>query len=190
MRKYIILCTMIGYSFLSAQSIWKADVACSSLNFSISHLLFSEVSGSFANFYIEATANENFDTPSFTARIETSSLNTNNNKRDKDLRDKDYFDSTNYPYMDFKSTSYKKTGDKKFVLGGDLTIKGTTKYVELEGKLNDITTDPQSNKLKARFEFSGTIDRKQYNVGSSIIPMGDEATITIHLEMVRQGVKL
>ena len=186
MRKYIVLCALIGSSFLSAQSIWKADVACSNLNFSISHLLISKVAGSFANFDIEATANDDFDNPSFTASIETTSINTDNNNRDKDLRDKDYFDTTTYPNMTFKSTSYKKTGDKTFVLGGDLTIKGTTKQVEFQGKLNDIITDPKSQKLKARLEFSGTIDRKDFNVGSSIIPMGDEVDITINLEMVQQ----
>ncbi|MCG2460349.1 YceI family protein [Flavobacteriaceae bacterium F89] len=186
MQKSIIFFALTLSSLLSAQSTWKADTADSNVDFSISHLIFSQVNGSFTKFDIKATADDDFDSPTFTANIATASINTNNSKRDKDLRDEDYFDAATYPTMAFKSTSYKRTGEKTFRLGGNLTIKGTTKHVELEGKLGRITTDPQSRNPRMGLKFTGTINRKDFNVGSSIIPMGDEAAITINLEMVQQ----
>ena len=186
MQKSIIFCALVVTSLLTAQSTWEVDVANSNVNFSISHLLFSKVTGSFAEFDIVATADDDLDDPAFMVSIETASINTNNSKRDKDLKDKDYFDTATYPTITFNSTSYKKTGDKSFVLAGDVTIKGTTKNVELEGKLNDIIPDPQRNKLKAELKFTGVINRKDFNVGSSIIPMGDEVDITINLKMLQQ----
>src|SRR5690606_23055595 len=124
--------------------------------------------------------------PAFTVSIATTSIDTDNSKRDKDLKDKDYFDAATYPAIKFKSKPYKKTGGQTFVLGGDLTIKGTTNYVELEGKHNGIIPDPKSKELKARLRFTGVLNRKDFTVCSSISPMGDEVAITINLEMVQQ----
>ena len=171
---------------ISAQSTWKADGAHSNVNFTVTHLLISEVTGRFDTFDIQAVADDEFNNPSFTVTIETASVNTNVERRDNDLRSERFFDVTTYPSITFKSTSVEKTGEKTFKLIGDLTIRGVTKSVELNGKLNGIITDRRSQKLKAGIKFTTTLKRSDFGVGGSMVPASDEVEININLEMAQQ----
>lgn len=54
MKKAIFtLAAIISLVTVSAQSTWKVDNAHSSINFSISHFMISEVTGNFGKFDIE-----------------------------------------------------------------------------------------------------------------------------------------
>ena len=184
MRKFIFI--LMVSATISAQSTWKADNAHSGVNFAISHLLISEVTGNFTEFDIQATADDAFSEPSFTVSIPTTSINTGNSRRDDDLRSDRFFDAANHPTMEFISTSIEKTGDKTFKLTGDLTLHGVTKPVTLEGKLIGIITDRRSQKLKAGLKLTGTVIRKDFGVGGDLAPIGDEVEMTINLEMAQQ----
>ncbi|TFG76431.1 MAG: polyisoprenoid-binding protein [Flavobacteriales bacterium] len=186
MGKLILVSILMIGATLSAQSTWKADKAHSSINFSITHLMISEVQGKFADFDIKATANEAFDSPSFKVSIQTTSVDTDNARRDDDLRSDRFFEVAAYPTMTFTTTSYEKTGDKTFILKGDLNLHGVTKPVVLEGKLNGIITDQRSQKLKAGLKLTGTLNRQDFNVGADRAPVGDEVAMTINLEMAQQ----
>jgi polyisoprenoid-binding protein YceI len=118
--------------------------------------------------------------------ISTNSIDTGNTRRDDHLRSEDFFEVAAYPNMTFKSTAYEKTGDKTFNLKGDLSIHGVTKPVDLEGKLNGIITDERSQKLKAGLKLTGTINRKDFGVGTKEFPIGDEVELRINLEMAQQ----
>ncbi len=186
MKKLSLLVCLIAATSLSAQMSWKADPAHSNVNFTISHLMISEVTGNFGEFEIMAMADENFSKPDFTVTIPTTSLNTNNTKRDEHLRSEDFFEVATYPNMTFKTTSFEETGDKTFKLTGDLTLHGVTKPVTIEGKLNGIITDERSQKLKAGLKLTGTINRKDFGVGIKEFPIGDEVEMKINLEMAQQ----
>ncbi len=186
MKKSIIACILLVGTTLSAQSTWKADKAHSGINFAISHLLISEVTGNFSEFDIEATATDTFENPTFMVSIPVTSINTANSRRDDDLRSDRFFDVAKFPTMVFKSTSFEKTGEKTFKMTGDLTLHGVTKPVTLEGKLNGIITDQRSQKLKAGLKMSGTVLRKDFEVGGDLAPVGNEVEITINLEMAQQ----
>jgi polyisoprenoid-binding protein YceI len=186
MKKSFFACIVLLGATLSAQSTWKADKAHSGINFAISHLLISEVTGNFTEFDIEATADDAFDNPSFKVSIPATSINTENSRRDDDLRSDRYFDVAKFPTLEFKSTSFEKTGDKTFKLTGDLTMHGVTKPVTLEGKLNGIITDQRSQKLKAGLKMTGTVLRKDFGIGGDLAPIGNEVDMTINLEMAQQ----
>tara|TARA_R110002167_G_scaffold65757_21_gene186057 strand:+ start:341 stop:901 length:561 start_codon:yes stop_codon:yes gene_type:complete len=186
MRKSIFTFLLLAGATLSAQSTWKADNAHSGVNFAISHLLISEVTGNFTEFNIEATADDAFSNPSFTVSIPTTSINTGNIRRDDDLRSDRFFDVAKHPTMSFKTTSIEKTGEKTFKLIGDLTMHGVTKSVTLEGKLIGIITDQRSKKLKAGLKLTGTLARKDFGVGGDMAPIGDDVDMTINLEMAQQ----
>lgn len=186
MRILITLLCFIAYTSLTAQSTWKADKAHSNINFAISHLVISEVTGNFGKFDIEATADEEFSNPNFTVSIKTASINTGNEKRDDHLRSDDFFGVETHPAIEFKTTSFENTGEKTFKLTGDLTMHGVTKPVTLEGKLNGIITDERSKKLKAGLKLTGEVDRKDFEIGGSLAPIGNEVDITINMEMAQQ----
>src|SRR5690606_35784261 len=123
--KLVTLCLFLGATLMAtAQSTWKSDNAHTNMNFAISHLVISEITGNFNEFDIEATADESFADPDFTVTIQTASIHTGNTRRDDHLRSADFFEAEAYPTITFKTTSVEKTGDNTFDLKGDLTMHG------------------------------------------------------------------
>ncbi len=171
---------------LQAQSEWVADRAHSSMEFEITHLMISTVTGKFGDFAITATADDSFGTPNFSATVQTASINTDNERRDNHLRSADFFEVETYPEISFATSSVEATGEKTFDLKGDLTMHGVTKPVTLKGTVTGVITDQRSQKLKAGVRLSTTINRKDFGVGSGMGMVGDEVEITIRLEMAQQ----
>ena len=171
---------------VSAQSNWKADKAHSSVNFTVIHLMISEVNGHFDTFDIEATADDTFSNPMFNTTIETASINTGNERRDNDLRSERFFNAEANPTITFKSTGVEKTSDNTYKLTGDLTMHGITKSIELNGKIIGIITNQRNQKLKAGMKFTTTLKRSDFDIGGSFAPVSDEVEVAINLEMAQQ----
>lgn len=187
MKKVSVILCLFASVALSAQTTWTADPAHSNINFSISHLMISEITGNFGEFEIEATtADDAFTEPAFTVSIATKSIDTGVGRRDDHLRSDDFFAAETHPAMTFKSTSVENTGENTFRLKGDLTLHGITKAVSLDGSLNGIITDKRSQKLKAGIKISGSINRKDFEVGMKDFPIGEEVAIVINMEMAQQ----
>lgn len=186
MKKTLFAIALFTGLVASAQSTWKSDKSHSKIGFAITHLMISEVEGSFGDFDITATASDTFENAEFSVEIQTASIDTDNERRDGHLKSADFFDAEKFPAISFKSTGYQKTGDKTFTLTGDLTMHGVTKPVTLEGKVNGIITDQRSNKLKAGLKLTGTINRLEFGVGGDTPTLGDDVEMTINLEMAQQ----
>jgi polyisoprenoid-binding protein YceI len=186
MKKLLFVLFFVACLTASAQSTWKVDAAHSNINFTVTHLLISEVTGNFGTFEIEAMADDAFSNPTFNVTIESASIDTGNERRDGDLRSEGWFGAEAYPKIEFKSTAVEKTGDKTFKLTGDFTMHGVTKSIELNSKLNGIITDRRSEKLKAGLKFTTTLKRSDFGVGGSMAPVSDDVEININLEMVQQ----
>ncbi|MCK0130100.1 YceI family protein [Flavobacteriaceae bacterium F08102] len=187
MKNIFLLICLSSTMTIFAQTTWKSDNAHSNINFSISHLKISEVTGDFGKFDIEAKSNDRFDEPTFTVSIETSSINTGNAGRDKHLRSDDFFAAETHPTISFTSSAYEKTGENTFIVKGDLTMRGVTNPVSFKGKLNGIITDQRSKKLKAGLKLTSVINRTAFDVGTvKPFPVGEEVEIVINLEMRQQ----
>lgn len=186
MKRILTILFFIAAFAVNAQSTWKADKAHTNMNFAISHLVISEVTGRFNDFEIDAVADEAFGNPEFNVTIQTASIDTQNSRRDDHLRSEDFFAVETYPTITFKSTSIEKTGENTFRINGDLSMHGVTKPVTLDAKLNGIITDQRSQKLKAGLKITGLLKRSDFNIGGSAAPIGDEVAITINTEMAQQ----
>ncbi|SDR01426.1 YceI family protein [Flagellimonas zhangzhouensis] len=187
MRKlsFFLALVLVGAT-VQAQSTWKSDGAHSKVGFSITHLMISEVEGSFGEFDITATAGDDFDNASFEVDIKVASIDTDNGNRDNHLKSPDFFDAEKYPSITFKSSKFEKTGDKTFKVTGDLSMHGVTKTVTLDGKVNGIITDQRSQKLKAGLKLTGTVNRLEFGVGGDTPTLGDDVELTVNLEMAQQ----
>lgn len=170
------------YSF--GQSNWQLDKAHARLGFTITHLMISEVDGSFKNF----TASIKTTKPDFSdAKVEMSadiaSINTDNEGRDKHLMSPDYFDAAKYPKLTFVSKTFTKTGNNTYVVTGDLTMHGITKPVTLNVSART-GINPMSKKNAAGFKITGTIKRTDFEIApktpSAIL--GDEVEIIANAE--------
>lgn len=187
MKKQVFtLLAIITLLSANAQTIWKVDNAHSSINFSVSHFMISEVTGNFTNFDITATSNENLEKPVFKVTIDASSINTNNEGRDGHLKSGDFFNVEKNPKIVFKSTSYKQLEDGNFSTTGDITINEKTEVITFTGKLNGIIKDQRSNKQKAGLKLSTTIKRENFNLGNGMSPIGKDVVVTVNLEMNEQ----
>ncbi|MFV2197323.1 YceI family protein [Nocardiopsis sp. LOL_012] len=170
---------------------WKIDTAHSVVGFSVRHMMVSKVRGRFESFDATLTVPEDPTRASVTATVDAASLNTDNADRDAHVRSADFFDTEKHPEFSFRSTGAEAAGED-WILKGDLTIKGTTRPVELALEFNGSTIDPYGL-LRAGFTASTAISRKEFGVdiempmdGGGVV-VGDRITIDIDAEFTHQG---
>lgn len=189
MKKVTVITLLTVFSVclsltVAAQSSWSLDKNHAKLGFTISHLMVSEIEGSFKNFDAKITApKEDFTDAVVDMTAESTSINTDNEKRDNHLRTADFFDVATFPLVTFKSTSFKKAGPKTYKVNGNLTMHGVTKPVSLDVTCN-IGSDPMSKKPLAGFKISGTLRRSDFGIGTKFpsAMLGEEVTINAHGE--------
>ena len=168
---------------------WNIDRSHSELTFSIRHLV-SRVRGQFNRWTGTITGDlDNWEGASVLVTIDGSSIDTNNENRDADLRGPEFFDVANHPNVTFRSTRIERDGER-VRLTGDLTIRGITRPIVLEGSFNGTIRD-QRGRTRAGFEVSGTINRKDYGivwnraVEAGGLLLGDEVRIDVAVAAVR-----
>lgn len=166
MKKTVVLVLSLLASVSSFAQTWSVDKAHAKVNFTVTHLMLSEVDGTFRNFDAKLTSSkEDFSDAVFEFTIDAKSVNTNQENRDAHLNRADMFDTEKYPTITYKSTAIKSVGPKKFQLTGDLTIKGVTKPVTVDLTLVGTGANRQGKKL-AGFKASGIIKRTDFGVGA------------------------
>ena len=95
--------------------------------------------------------------------IQTASINTNVPSRDQHLRSPDFFDATSFPVITFRSEGVASSGDA-LVVRGPLTIRGTTRTVEIPFRqLHPLSKDAWSNQ-RAGFQGALTIKRSDFGI--------------------------
>jgi polyisoprenoid-binding protein YceI len=172
---------------------WNVDAAHTEVNFKVRHF-FTPVTGSFTDYEVELM----FDTEdptksSVNAVIAVASVSTGNEGRDNHLRTDDWFGADTYDQITFESTSVKKTGMNEYVAVGNLTIKETTKQVELPFTLLGVKPIPEQMREMlggvaqvASFQASLNIDRNAFGVGTGMwaetAVVGSEVEIELLVE--------
>lgn len=167
---------------------WTIDKAHSNVKFTVTHMVVSEVDGSFKNFEgtLEHTKADYSDAKiNFT--VDVNSVDTDNENRDKHLKSADFFDAEKYPQMKFVSTAFKPLGNNKYTLEGNLTIKDVTKPVSFDVTYGG-TINTQRG-AKAGFKAKATINRFDYNLKwdrateAGGLVVSKEVHITINAEL-------
>jgi polyisoprenoid-binding protein YceI len=164
---------------------WDIDPAHSEVGFVVRHLVVTKVRGRFAEFSGSIVTAENPLESSIDISIDLNSITTNQEQRDGHLRSADFFEVETYPTMTYKASGARQDGDK-FVLDGELTLKGVTKVVPLTFEVNGIGENPLANTTVAGFSGSATINRKDFNVNFEGVQNGIAIVsdkIEIHVEV-------
>ena len=153
--------------FATAQSQnWTNDPAHSQLYFTVTHLGFNDVSGTFDDFTVTVISSKaDLSDAVFELNAKVSSINTLVEARNNHLKSADFFDVEKYPVLTFKSTGIKVKGNENYELIGNLTIHGVTKLVSLDLVYRGQLTNPMSSKLTASYQITGTINRSDFEVG-------------------------
>jgi polyisoprenoid-binding protein YceI len=176
-----------------ATTNWALDLNHSEVQFKIKHLMITNVTGSFTNFDVTASTEEDdFTNATISLKANVDSISTNNEKRDGHLKSADFFDAEQFPLISFVSTNSEATDDKAvFNVVGNLTIKGVTKSIKLNVEFAGVTKDPYGQ-TKAGFTITGKINRTDFGLSWNAaletggVMVSEEVKISAEIQMIKQ----
>ena len=176
-----------------AKSNWALDATHSSVDFTVKHMMFAKVNGTFEKFDATISADaEDLTTADISFTIDVGSVNTRNEDRDNHLRSADFFDAEAYPSITFASTGATKAGEGEYKLTGDLTIRGVTRSETFTVEYLGSGKDPWGNE-KAGFHVSGTINRTNYGLKWNAVLetggvlVGEDVKISLDIQAALQS---
>jgi len=185
---------VFSFSSVNAQTKWTVDKGHSNVKFAVTHMVVSEVEGSFRVFEgsVEHTKPDYSDARiNFT--VDVSSVDTDNERRDNHLKSDDFFNAAQFPQMKFESTSFKPLGSNKYELTGNLTIRDVTKPVKFDVTYGGTLKTGQGS--KAGFKAKGAVNRFDYNLkwdratetGSLVVDKEVQIQINLELNEAKPG---
>lgn len=171
---------------------WNVDASHSNMQFTVSHLVISQVNGHF-NSYNGTIENQGEDltSASISFQIDSASINTNNDMRDKHLQSDDFFNAEKYPQIKFESTEIKPTDDQNYDIHGKLTIRDTTKPAVFKAKLGGVAVDGYGN-TKMGMRVTTAINRFDYGLKwnqlteAGGVTVGKEVEVNANLQFGRK----
>ncbi len=196
MKKILLSCALISSVVLNSfakpdASAWAVDKSHSGVNFSVSHMMMSDMEGKFKIFDGSIVgAKEDFTDAQINFTVDVSSVNTDDEKRDGHLKSDDFFNAEKFPQMKFKGTSFKKVDGKNYVLEGELTIRDVTKKVKFDVVYYGTNKNPWGMTV-AGFKAKSTINRTDYNLKwnkaleTGGVLVGEDVAINVNLEMIK-----
>jgi polyisoprenoid-binding protein YceI len=172
---------------------WAIDPVHSEVSFVVRHMMVSKVRGRFDTFEGTITTAEDPAKSSVTASVDLSSVNTGTPQRDDHIRSADFFEVDKHPTMTFTSTGLRNIEGDRFLLDGDLTIRGVTKPVSFEAELNGIGPDSSGG---TRIGFSALAEINRHDWGVSFngpipglpggVAVSDKVSVNLEIEGVLQ----
>jgi polyisoprenoid-binding protein YceI len=167
---------------------YQIDPMHSKMGFEVPHLVISSVEGSFKIFEGVIEVQPEFSKSKISASASIESIDTGVAKRDEHLKSADFFDAKNFPKLSFESKSIQGTPEA-FVIGGELTIRGHKKSVQLTGKYLGAVTDGYGQR-KIALQASTQISRKEFGLTwNSVVEagpvVGDLVTISLKIQASR-----
>jgi len=192
-RSFLLIPVFLMFLVTSsvAADTYVVDAAHSNIHFSVTHLMFFKVRGTFTDFSGSADVDPAAQTlTAAKATINTASVDTRNEKRDEHLRSDDFFDAVNHPTISFTSKSVSGSGENITVVG-DITIRGITKEVTLNGSFVGAMTDHMGNE-RAGFVATGELNRKDFGLNwnkaleTGGVVVGDMVEIGLEIAAVKQ----
>jgi polyisoprenoid-binding protein YceI len=206
---------------IPAPGTYLLDPAHKRIGFLARHMMVSPVRGEFGEATAQIVVDEDPVNSSVTATIQTASIHTGNADRDAHLCSPDFLDVERYPVLQYRSRGIKwpdqtdpiffwarlrshrlgrrgsagnvppQALNTRFVLAGELTVKETTRPVDLQVEFGGARRDPNGQNI---FGFTATaeIDREDYGLvwnvalDSGGVLVGRTVRIELAGEAIRQ----
>jgi len=154
--------------------------------FEYSHLGYSIQMSRFDKTTGKVTLDRAAKTGAVDVTIDMKSVSTGSTLFNGHIQGEDYLDTEKFPTATFKSTSVKFDGDKPAAIDGNLTIKGVTKPVTLAVTSFHCMPHPMVKKDACGANATTKIKRSEFNAGKNAPYVGDEVTLTIAIEAVKE----
>ena len=170
-------------SAVAAGVTYKLDPGHTNVIASWSHFGFSNPSANFGQ--VSGTLSYDSAAPeksSVEVNLPLSGLDTFVPALDEHLKKADFFDAAKFPAATFKSTNVEVVGNGTFKVTGLLTIKGVSKSVTLDVRLNNAGVHPMTKQEAIGFDATATIKRSDFGMGMYAPAVSDEITLRITTE--------
>jgi polyisoprenoid-binding protein YceI len=142
---------------------YELDASHSEVAFVARHL-FTKVRGRFTDFSGTVTVGETPEDSAVDVTIQTASVQTNDERRDQHLHSGDFFLVEEYPTITFTSTAVRHSEGNEFEMTGDLTVRGVTKPVTLQGEFLGWTAKDPFGRTVLSATASVTVDRSDWGL--------------------------
>lgn len=171
---------------VAAPETFVIDGTHSFPRFSYSHFGFSTQLSRFNKTTGKIVLDKAAKTGSVDVVIDTKSVDTGYTVFNGHIQGEDFLDTEKYPTATFKSTKVNFEGDRPVSVDGSLTIKGVSKPVTLTLNTFQLMPHPMMKKDAIGANATTKIKRTEFNAGKYAPNVGDEVTIDIAVEAIKE----
>jgi len=163
---------------------WSADTIHSTVGFAVPYLA-GTFQGTFSDF--DAGLSDGV----LRGTAEVGSVQVKDPNLEAHLQSPEFFDAERFPRLSFEAREIHRSGDELTIVG-DLTLKGHTEAVEINGHVNDPAADPYGGE-RFGLQLETTVDRTKFGLNwNNPLPSGDPAlandvTIIVDLQLARES---
>jgi polyisoprenoid-binding protein YceI len=164
---------------------WVLDPIHSSIGFAVKHSGVMTFRGTFERFDARLVDGR------LEGRAEVASVVVDDENLAGHLQTPDFFDAEQFPELRFVSTSIDRDADRVSI-GGDLTLRGVTRPVEIAGPISGPITDGYG-KQRLGLDLETIVNRRDYGIDwGAELPSGepmlaDDVLITANLALVQES---
>jgi len=182
----LILAAVAAAPALAAPETYVVDSSHSFPSFSYNHLGYSIQMSRFDKATGTVTLDKAAKTAAVDIVIDAKSVSTGSATFNEHIQGEDFLDTAKHPTATFKSTKVVFEGDKPVSIDGNLTLKGVTKPVTLKVTSFHAMPHPMAKKDAIGANATTKVKRTDFNMGKNVPYVGDEVTIDIALEAIKQ----
>ncbi len=188
MKKHLVfvLAASLSFAAVAAPETYLIEEKHTMPRFEYSHLGYSTQSSRFDKTSGKIVLDRTAKTGSVEVTIDARSVNTGSALFNEHIQAAELFDTVMFPTITYKSRSLKFEGDKLVAVEGDLTIKGVTKPVALTITSFHCMPHPMLKKDACGANATAKIKRSEFNAGKHAPYVGDEVTLIIPVEAIKE----
>lgn len=188
MKKLTVLAiaATLSSAAFAAPETYTLDGTHTLPRFEYNHMGYSQQLSRFDKATGTITLDRAAKTGSVDVTIDTTSVNTGYGLFNQHIQGEDFLDTAKYPTATYKSTKVNFDGDKVSSVEGNLTLKGVTKPVTLTVKSFQCIPHPMLKKDACGATATAIVKRTDFNMGKYAPYVGDEVTITLPVEAIKQ----
>jgi polyisoprenoid-binding protein YceI len=186
MKRLALLTLLASSMAFAAPETYVIDSNHTKPRFSYSHFGYSTQLSRFDKATGKITIDKEIKKGSVDVVIDTQSVNTGYALFNEHIQGEDFLATAQYPTATFKSTKVNFEGDKVTAVDGQLTLKGITKPVTLKVTSFLCMPHPISKKDACGANATTQVKRSDFNMGKNAPYVGDEVTIDIPIEAIKE----
>ena len=171
---------------LAAPETYVVDSNHTSPRFEYSHFGYSTQLSRFDKTTGKIVIDRAAKTGSVDVVIDMKSVNTGLALFNQHIQGEDFLHTEKFPTATFKSTAMRFDGDKPAAVDGELTVKGITKPVTLTLTSFHCMPHPILKKDACGANATTKVKRTEFNAGKYAPNVGDEVTLTIAVEALKE----